>query len=234
VKKRNGNVPRLVVLEDSRSFPAEAYRVLRTNLHYANPDAPLKRVLVTSTAPGEGKSTTLANLAVTLAQTERSMLVVDADLRRPVVHEMFRVKSAPGLTSYLAGDALLEAVVSKTHVPNLSVVPSGPTPPNPAELLASRRMREFVETMSERYDVLLFDSPPVLAVTDACALASMMDGVIFVIGSGKIAQAAMRRAHDQIVAAQGRVLGAVVNQFDARAVDGYSRSYYRKYYGKDR
>ncbi len=234
MKKRNGNVPRLVVLEDSRSFPAEAYRVLRTNLHYANPDAPLKRVLVTSTAPGEGKSTTLANLAVTLAQAERSLLVIDADLRRPVIHEMFRLKSAPGLTSYLAGDALLEAVVSKTHVPNLSVVPSGPIPPNPAELLASRRMREFVETMSERYDILLFDSPPVLAVTDACALVSMMDGVIFVVGSGKIAQAAMRRAHDQIVAAQGRVLGAVVNQFDARAADGYSRSYYRKYYGKDR
>jgi protein-tyrosine kinase len=234
VKRRNDNVPRLVVLEDSRSFPAEAYRVLRTNLHYANPDAPLKRVLVTSTAPGEGKSTTLANLAITLAQAERSVLVVDADLRRPVVHEMFRLKSTPGLTSYLAGDALLDAVVSKTHIPNLAMVPSGPTPPNPAELLASRRMREFLETMSERYDVTLFDSPPVLAVTDACALASMMDGVIFVVGSGRIQQAPLRRARDQILAAQGRILGVVVNQFDARAADGYSRSYYQKYYGKDR
>jgi protein-tyrosine kinase len=234
VKKRNGSVPRLVVLEDSSSFPAEAYRVLRTNLHYANPDAPLKRVLVTSTAPGEGKSTTLANLAVTLAQTERSVLVVDGDLRRPMVHEMLRLRSTPGLTSYLAGDSLLEAVVSKSHIPNLSVVPSGPIPPNPAELLASRRMREFLETMSERYDVMLIDSPPVLAVTDACALASMTDGVIFVVGSGKIPQAAMRRARDQILAAQGRILGVVVNQFDARAADGYSRSYYQKYYGKDR
>jgi protein-tyrosine kinase len=233
-KKRSGSVPRLVVLEDSRSFPAEAYRVLRTNLHYANPDAPLKRVLVTSTAPGEGKSTTLANLAVTLGQTERSILVVDADLRRPVLHEMFRLKATPGLTSYLAGDALLEAVVSKTHIPNVSVTPSGPVPPNPAELLASRRMREFLETVSERYDITLFDSPPVLAVTDACTLASMMDGVLFVVGSGKIPQAAMRRARDHIVAAQGKILGVVVNQFDARAVDGYSRSYYHKYYGKDR
>jgi protein-tyrosine kinase len=157
VKKRNINVPRLVVMEDPRSFPAEAYRVLRTNLHYANPDAPLRRVLVTSTAPGEGKSTTLANLGVTLAQTERSVLMLDADLRRPVMHEIFKVRPNPGLTSYLAGDSLLEAAISKTAVPNLSIIPSGPLPPNPAELLASRRMRELLETVSERYDITLVD-----------------------------------------------------------------------------
>jgi protein-tyrosine kinase len=234
VKKRNINVPRLVVMEDPRSFPAEAYRVLRTNLHYANPDAPLRRVLVTSTAPGEGKSTTLANLGVTLAQTERSVLMLDADLRRPVMHEIFKVRPNPGLTSYLAGDSLLEAAISKTAVPNLSIIPSGPLPPNPAELLASRRMRELLETVSERYDITLVDTPPVLAVTDACILASFTDGVIFIAGSGKIPKTAMRRARDQIVAAQGRILGVVVNQFEARSGDGYSRSYYHRYYGRDR
>jgi len=226
--------PRLIVSEDPRSFSAEAYRVLRTNLHYANPDTPLRRVLVTSTAPGEGKSTTLGNLAVTLAQAERSVLVVDADLRRPVVHQVFKQRATPGLTSYLAGDALLEAVITKTGIANLSVVTSGPTPPNPAELLASRRMREFLDAVVERYDMVLLDSPPVLAVTDASALASMMDGVIFVVGSGKIPFAALRRAKAQIEAAQGRILGVVVNQFDARATDGYSKAYYQRYYGRDR
>jgi capsular exopolysaccharide synthesis family protein len=221
-------------MEDARSFASEAYRVLRTNLHYANPDAPLKRVLVTSTAPGEGKSTTLANLGVILAQAERSVLLVDSDLRRPVVHQIFKQRINPGLTSYLAGDALFEAVVVKTAVPNLSVVPSGPIPPNPAELLASRRMREFLDTASERFDLVVLDSPPILAVTDACALASMTDGVLFVVGSGKIPQSAVCRAKEQIEAAQGKVLGAVINQFEAHAADGYSRTYYQRYYGREK
>jgi protein-tyrosine kinase len=226
--------PRLVVMEDPGSFPAEAYRVLRTNLHYANPDAPLRRILVTSSAPGEGKSTTLANLGVTLAQAERSVLIVDADLRRPVMHHIFKQRMTPGLTSYLAGDALLDAIITKTPIPSLSIVTSGPTPPNPAELLASRRMREFLDHVTERYDIVLVDSPPVLAVTDAGALASMMDGVLFVVAAGKVPFAAMRRAKNQIEAAQGRVLGAVVNQFEARVADGYSKAYYQRYYGKDR
>ena len=231
---QNEDSPRLVVLDDARSFPAEAYRVLRTNLHYSNPDNPIRRVLVTSTAPGEGKSTTLANLGVVLAQAERSILLVDADLRRPTLHRIFRQRMTPGLTSYLAGDSLLEAVISKTSVANLSVVPCGPLPPNPAELLASRRMQEFLGAVSERFDMVLLDSPPVLAVTDACAVAAMTDGVIFVVGSGKIPQAAVRRAKEQIEAAQGKVLGAVVNQFDARASQGYSRAYYQRYYGKEK
>jgi capsular exopolysaccharide synthesis family protein len=226
--------PRLIAADDPRSFPAEAYRVLRTNLHYANPDAPLRRILVTSTAPGEGKSTTLTNLGVTLAQAERSVLIVDADLRRPVVHNVFRQRMTPGLTSYLAGDSLLEAVLVKTAVANLSIVPSGPVPPNPAELLASKRMREFLEQVSERYDLVLLDSPPVLAVTDASALASLTDGVIFVVGSGKVPFAAVRRAKAQVEAAQGRILGVVINQFEAGASDGYSKAYYQRYYGRGR
>jgi protein-tyrosine kinase len=231
---KGASAPRLVVSEDPRSFPAEAYRVLRTNLHYANPDAPLRRLLVTSTAPGEGKSTTLANLAVTLAQAERSVLVVDADLRRPVIHQIFHQRMSPGLTSYLAGDALLEAVIVKTAIPNLALVPSGPTPPNPAELLASRRMREFLEHVGDRFDLVLLDSPPVLAVTDASALAGMTDGVIFVVGAGQVPYSTVRRAKTQIEAAQGRILGVVVNQFEARASDGYSKAYYQRYYGRDR
>lgn len=222
------SVPRLVVLDDPRSFIAEAYRVLRTNLHYANPDAPLRRVLVASAGAGEGKSTTVANLGVSLAQADRSVLLVDADLRKPVLHSVFRQKMTPGLSSYLAGDSLLDAVLLKTSVPNLSVVPSGPVPPNPAELLASRRMREFLDATGERCDLVLLDSPPILAVSDACALAPMVDGVLLVVGSRAVPRDALQRAKDRVEAVHGRILGAVINRFDPRA-QGYSPRYYDGY-----
>ncbi len=228
---KHSSPPRLVVVDDPQSFTSEAYRVLRTNLHYANPDAPLRRILVTSTAPGEGKSTTLSNLGVALVQAERSVLLVDSDLRRPILHQIFNQRINPGLTSYLVGDALLQAVIVKTSIPNLSLVPSGRIPPNPAELLASRRMREFLDIAGERYDTILLDSPPVLAVADACSLASIVDGVLLVVGSGVVPQEVVRRAKEQVEAARGRVLGAVINRFDAKS-DGYSRYYYRQYYGK--
>ena len=219
---------RPVVVEDPRSYIAESYRVLRTNLHYANPDAPLRRLLVTSAGEGEGKSTTVANLGACYAQTERSVLLIDADLRRPTLAGRFGLPSAPGLSSYLGGDALLEAVIQKTSVPNLSLVASGPTPPNPAELSGSRRMREMLEALSERFDIIVIDSPPVLAVSDAGALASAVDGVLLVVGSGTVARAQLRRAKEAIEAVHGRIVGAVLNGFDPTA-QGYSRKYYDRY-----
>jgi capsular exopolysaccharide synthesis family protein len=172
----------------------------------------------------------VANLGVSMAQNERSVLLVDTDLRRPMLHTMFRQPNSPGLSSYLAGDALLEAIVQKTAIPNLSIVASGPMPPNPAELLASRRMRDFVGTLSERFDVIVFDSPPVLAVSDACTLAALADGVLLIVGSGATPQANLRRTKEQILAVQGRIIGAVVNRFDASA-SGYSKRYYDTYDG---
>lgn len=224
--KRNASA--LIMRDDPKSFAAEAYRVLRANLHYADPDQPLRRLLVTSAGVGEGKSTTVANLGMCLAQADRSVLLVDADLRRPTLNLFFHQQASPGLSSYLAGDALLEAVIHKTAVPNLSLVSSGPVPPNPAELLASRRMREFLTAVGERYDMVLVDSPPVLAVSDACALAHVVDGVLLVVGSGTVAQPALRRAKEQIEAVRGRIVGAVVNRFDASG-NGYSKRYYDSY-----
>lgn len=221
---------RLVVRDDPRSFAAEAFRVLRTNLHYANPDNPLQRVMITSAGAGEGKSTTAANLAISLAQAERSVLLVDADLRRPVLHTMFRQPSVPGLSSYLAGDALPDAVVVKTSIPNLSLVACGPIPPNPSELLGSRRMNDFLRTMSERYDMIVLDSPPVLAVSDACVLVPAVDGVLLVVGSGIVVRPALKRAKEQLASVRARILGAVVNRFDAMA-NGYSKRYYDNYEG---
>jgi capsular exopolysaccharide synthesis family protein len=225
---KRSEATRLIVLEDPRSFAAEAYRVLRTNLHYANPDAPLRRVLVTSTGSGEGKSTTVANLAVALAQSERSVLLVDADLRRPRLNVLFRQPSVPGLSSYLAGDALQAAVMLKTATPNLTLVPSGPIPPNPAELLGSRRMREFLDGAVERFDIVLLDSPPVLAVSDPSTLAPLVDGILVVVASGGVPEASLKRARERLEAAQGRILGAVLNRFDASS-QGYSKRYYDRY-----
>jgi capsular exopolysaccharide synthesis family protein len=167
---------------------------------------------------------------MSLAQADRSVLLVDADLRRPTLNLFFHQPVTPGLSSYLAGDSLLEAVIHKTSVPNLSLVSSGPVPPNPAELLASRRMRDFLEAASERHDIVLLDSPPVLAVSDACALAHMVDGVLLVVGSGTVARPALRRAKEQIEAVRGRIVAAVVNRFDASA-NGYSKRYYDTYDG---
>lgn len=225
---KTGETSRLVVLDDPRSFAAEAYRVLRTNLHYANPDAPIRRLLVTSAGAGEGKSTTAANLAVCFAQADRAVLLVDADLRRPVINTLFRQPATPGLSSYLVGDALLDAVIQKTAVPNLSIVASGPPPPNPAELVGSRRMREFLDAVSERFDMVLLDSPPILAVSDVGALVPMADGALLVVGSGLAARLALRRAKEAIQAVQGRIVGAVLNRFNASA-QGYSRRYYDRY-----
>jgi capsular exopolysaccharide synthesis family protein len=227
----NGSsTPHLVVLDDPRSFGAEAYRVLRNNLHYANPDVPLRRLLVTSAGPGEGKSTTAANLAIAMAQGDRSVLLVEADLRRPSVHTLFRQPSTPGLSSFLVGDSLLAAILLKTAVPNLSVVVSGPIPPNPAELLGSRRMHEFLDNVSERFDLVILDSPPALAASDACAVAPHVDGVLLVVDSGRTPQVALRRAKERIEAVRGRILGAVLNRFDAGA-HGYSRRDYDTYDG---
>jgi capsular exopolysaccharide synthesis family protein len=220
--------PRLVVLDDPRSFAAESYRVLRTNLHYANPDSPIRRLLVTSAGEGEGKSTTVANLSVCFAQADRAVLLIDADLRRPTINSFFRLPASPGLSSYLAGDSLLDAVIQKTAVPNLSIIASGPTPPNPAELVGSRRMRDLLEAVAERFDFVLLDSPPVLAVSDGGAIVPMVDGVLFVVGSGAAARLALRRAKEAIQAVQGRIVGAVLNRFDASA-QGYPRRYYDRY-----
>jgi capsular exopolysaccharide synthesis family protein len=225
---RQGEPSRLVVLDDPRSFAAEAYRVLRTNLHYANPDAPIRRLVVTSAGEGEGKSTTVSNLAVCFAQADRAVLLIDADLRRPTINTFFRQPTTPGLSSYLAGDSLLDAVIQKTAVPNLSIIASGPTPPNPAELVGSRRMRELLDAASDRFDLILLDSPPMLAVSDAGALVPMVDGVLLVVGSGLAARLALRRAKEAIQSVQGRIVGAVLNRFDASA-QGYSRRYYDRY-----
>jgi capsular exopolysaccharide synthesis family protein len=144
------------------------------------------------------------------------------------VHTLFRQPSSPGLSSYLVGDALLAAILLKSAVANLSVVTCGPIPPNPAELLGSRRMHDFLDTVAERFDLIILDSPPVLATSDACAIVPHVDGVLLIVDSGGTPQVALRRAKERIEDVRGRIVGAVLNRFDAGA-HGYSRRYYDTY-----
>jgi capsular exopolysaccharide synthesis family protein len=195
---------------DPRSPEAEAYRTLRTNIQFSVLDKPLRTLLVTSAGPDEGKTTTAANLAITLAQTGRTVILVDADLRRPGQHELFRLGNETGLTTLVLGGALAETVQS-TNVEHLSVVTSGPIPPNPSELLDSRRMEGVVQDLAAQADYVVFDSPPVGAVTDAAVLASRVDGVVLVVSRGKTNKDQAKRAKALLERTKANVLGVVIN-----------------------
>jgi capsular exopolysaccharide synthesis family protein len=174
----------LVTLTDPRSPAAEAFRTLRTNLMFSGLERPLTTLLVTSPVPEEGKSTTLANLAVTMAQGGRKTILVDCDLRHPRQHEIFGVPGEPGLSNMMLNNLDKPQLVA-TGVEGLSLLPAGTPPPNPADLLGSRLMETIIAGLKSRADVVLFDAPPVLAVTDAALLASRLDGVLLVVSAGQ-------------------------------------------------
>ncbi|MCW5897426.1 MAG: polysaccharide biosynthesis tyrosine autokinase [Bacteroidetes bacterium] len=223
--------PHLVAYHNPLSPLAEAYRRLRTNVLYAQLDTPLKSFLVTSANPSEGKSTTISNLAVAFAQAEKRVLLVDADMRRATIHNYFRINKNPGLTDIFVGSVSIDDALNRNVVENLDVLCCGTTPPNPAELLGSRRMREFIEQMSGKYDILMFDSPPLLAVTDAAVLSTIVDGAILVASAGKTRATAIYRATESLTNVGGKVLGVLLNNFDVKkAYGGYYGSYGYSYY----
>jgi capsular exopolysaccharide synthesis family protein len=201
--------PSLITLTDPRSAGAEAFRTLRTNLMFSSLDRPLTTLLVTSPAREEGKSTTLANLAVSMAQSGRSTILVDCDLRRPCQHELFGVAQEPGLTTMLLENRD-EPPLAKTAVDNLWLLPAGPLPPNPADLVGSRRIEALIAGLKSRADIVLFDAPPVLAVTDAALLASKLDGVLLVVSAGQTKREHAQRARDLLEKINIRLVGAVL------------------------
>ena len=226
---------RLVTHANPRSPVAESYRSLRTNLAFARARQNIKTLVLTSPGPADGKSTTVANLAITFAQQGQRTLLVDGDLRRAVLDKTFSVPRSPGLTDVIVGEAELEHAVNATDVPNLFVLGSGQFPPNPSELLGSNAMASVIRDAREQFDVVLFDSPPLLAVTDAAVLSTMVDGTILVVRMGSTARQAVRRASGQLQAVHAKVLGAVMNDVDLRKSSyygGYGYAYYA-YYGSE-
>jgi len=213
--------PDLITLTDPRSPAAEAYRTLRTNLTFAALDKPIETLVVTSAAPGEGKSTVLANLAVTMAQGERRTILVDADLRRPSLHEIFGVANDRGLTTMIVEEAALnEPPLVKSGVDNLWLVPSGPLPPNPADILGSRKMEDAIAALKARADVVLFDAPPVIAVTDGAVLGTKVDGVLLVVCAGRTRREHAQRARESLERVHVRIVGAVLNDAPRNVVLG--------------
>ena len=201
----------LIAYSNPRSPVAEAYRQLRTNIQFSTLDKPLRTLLVTSTSPEEGKSTTLANLAITIAQTGSTVILADCDLRRPTIHQLFGVKNGTGLTSVLIDSSVKEFPFQDSGIPNLRLLPSGPLPPNPSELLGSRRMTELIDQLKEEADFVLFDSPPIVAVTDAAVLATKMDGVLLVIKAGTTKRELAKKAKDLLERVNANLLGVVLN-----------------------
>ena len=202
----------LITLTNPRSPATEAYRTLRTNLTFAALDKPIETLVVTSAAPGEGKSTVLANLAVTMAQGGRRTILVDADLRRPGLHEIFGIVNDRGLTTMIVEEAVLDdPPLIGVGVDNLWLMPSGPMPPNPADILGSRKMEEVIAALRARADVVLFDAPPIIAVTDAAVLGTKVDGVLLVVCAGRTRREHAQRARELLERVHVRIVGAVLN-----------------------
>jgi capsular exopolysaccharide synthesis family protein len=206
------------------SFPfssiAESYRQVRTNLQFTKVGTPARSLMLTSPTQGEGKSTTVANLAVAFAQTGKNVLLVDADLRRPMLHSLFRIERGEGLTEVLTGRAILERVVQHTNVENLDLLPSGDIPPNPAEVLGSDEMHEFVAGALKKYEMVLFDTSPVLAVTDPAVISTMTDGTVMVVSSGTTRVQDLQQAVELLEGVGGKVVGVVLNNFDPHRAYG--------------
>jgi protein-tyrosine kinase len=226
-KKIGSNKRNLITHFSPRAAISEQYRTIRTNIQFSSVDESIRTILVTSSGPEEGKSTTVANLAVVFAQQGKKVLLIDADLRKPTVHYTFQLDNTIGLTNVLTKQTQLDKAAITTLVENLSVLSSGPIPPNPAELLGSKAMEDMLVAALEQFDIVIFDTPPVLAVTDAQILANRCDGTILVVGSGKTQIEPAMKSKELLLSSKGKLLGVVLNRKNAKD----SQYYY--YYGRN-
>jgi capsular exopolysaccharide synthesis family protein len=230
-----GKLSRLVAL-DQLSSVVEAYRMLRTSVLLSAAGNPPKTILFTSGQPGEGKTTTAINTAISLAQLGSSVLLIDADLRRPTVHRVFKMNQPTGLSTYLSRQVEVDSLIQKLWTPHLSVLPCGPIPPNPAELISSERMKELLRALSEKFDHILIDSPPLINVTDPVILSTMVDGVILVIQAGRSTRDVLRRARQELGSVGAKIFGVVLNNLDIKreGYDSYLATYGNYGYGDAR
>ena len=229
------NGEQIITIAKPRMPVSEAFRSIRTNLQFSGIDAPLRSMLVTSASPSDGKTSVAANLATVFAQSEKDVVIIDADLRRPRLHKVFKLSNRIGLSDYfIRTPDRMTGAIKQTPVNGLNIVTSGSLPPNPSELLSSNKMKEVLDLMSSHYDMLIVDSPPLLAVTDALVLARFVDGVILVIDPRRSKRGAIRQAIEQLQRTEVRLLGVVLNNIKVkRSSYYYARDYYySKQYGK--
>lgn len=225
--RRSINESSLIVTANPKSPIAEVYRALRTNIQYSSSDFALKTIMVTSAQASEGKTTTISNLAVAYAQEGKKTLLIDCDMRKPSLHHMFSIPNRNGLSKLLSGEAKLQEVLCETIIENLSLIPSGPIPTNPSELINSALMKELLESLKDHYDVILIDTPPVLAVTDSIITSALCDGVIMVAAAGKVKKEYLKKAKERLDHVNASILGVVLNQINR---DDYP-VFYMEYYG---
>jgi non-specific protein-tyrosine kinase len=228
IKGRQYQDKQIAASQNPFSPVAEAYRMIRSNIQFMSVDRPTKAIMITSAVPGEGKSTTAANLGVIMAQAGLKTIIVDTDLRRPVQHEIFQVPNLGGLTELLRSPELeIGSHLRHTKVDNLRILTAGVLPPNPAELLSSQRMGQLLANLNELADVLIYDSPPVLMVTDAAVLSSRVDGTVLVIQAGRTHRSTIRQAMANLQHANARLLGGVLNRVSEKKGSYY---YHLSYY----
>ena len=221
------NKRQLITITNPRSPISESYRSLRTNIEFSSIDEKLQVLMVSSAGPGEGKSTTITNLAVTFAQSEKRVILIDADLRKPTAHHTFALSNRWGLSSVISQQSKLEEVIQASDIPNLDVITSGAIPPNPAEMMNSKKMTSLLEQLRQMYDIILIDTPPLLAVTDAQIVSTKSDGVILVVDQGKVKRDIAGKAVKSLESVNARILGVVLNNVKRKA----NEEAYYYYYG---
>jgi capsular exopolysaccharide synthesis family protein len=221
----------LYVHDNPKSSVAECCRAIRTNLHFMSPDRKIRRILVTSAGPREGKTSTAINMATVMAQSNYSVLLVDTDMRRPRIHKALGLRGNVGMTNLILGEMEVSDAIQHTVVPNLDVLACGPIPPNPTELMHTERFKEVVRSLSEKYDRVIFDSPPVIAVADAMILGNAVDGVLFVIKSCQTQKEVAKKAKNLLHGINAPLLGAILNDLDLENRT-YRYHYYYSYYAQ--
>ncbi|CAM5185118.1 non-specific protein-tyrosine kinase OS=Ureibacillus acetophenoni OX=614649 GN=SAMN05877842_104147 PE=3 SV=1 [Ureibacillus acetophenoni] len=228
-KVKTAMARKLIVQASPKSFISEQFRSIRTNIKFSMPDQELKTLLVTSAGPSEGKSTTAANIAGVFSQEGKKVLLIDADLRKPTAHYTFKLRNTNGLSSVLARQCEVQEAIQPTNVEGLYVIPSGVIPPNPAELLASKQMEVVVQKLLENFDLIIFDAPPILSVTNAQIISHKCDATILVINSGETGKEEVAKAKDVLDKSKANIIGVVMNNHKLS-----KDHYYYQYYGTER
>lgn len=225
------NKRQIITVTNPRSPISESYRALRTNIEFSSIDEKLQVIMVSSAGPGEGKSTTITNLAVTFAQSEKKVVLIDADLRKPTAHHTFTISNRFGLSSVISQQCPLEEAIQASGIDNLDVITSGAIPPNPAEMMSSKRMTAILEQLRQMYDIILIDTPPLLAVTDAQIVSTKSDGVILVVDQGRVKREIASKAVKNLESVNARILGVVLNNVKRKANE---EAYYYYYGSQDK